>query len=75
MNDKDILHEPAAMREIHAIRLKIGDATKNMTHEELNSYYKNSREKTKAFCELHGIKLNYADFSMSGTGTKQNKKG
>jgi hypothetical protein len=39
MNDPDIIHEPAAMREIHAIRLKIHDETRDMTASEHTSYF------------------------------------
>ncbi len=38
MNDPDIIDEPMALREIHAIRLKIYDETKGMTAAEYNSY-------------------------------------
>lgn len=38
MNDPDIIDEPMALREIHAIRLKIYDETKGMTASEYNSY-------------------------------------
>ncbi|GMO65026.1 MAG: hypothetical protein Ta2A_13010 [Treponemataceae bacterium] len=34
MNDPEIIHEPQAMREIHAIRLKIYDETCNLTPSE-----------------------------------------
>ncbi|GHU29229.1 hypothetical protein AGMMS50256_13700 [Betaproteobacteria bacterium] len=34
MNDPDIVDEPTALREIHAIRLMLHDKTKNMTPEE-----------------------------------------
>ncbi len=38
MNDPEIIHEPMALREIHAIRLKIYDETKDMTMTEYNAY-------------------------------------
>jgi hypothetical protein len=38
MNDPDIAHEPMALREIHAIRLKIHDETKDMTSKEFGAY-------------------------------------
>jgi hypothetical protein len=34
MNDPAIIHEPQAMREIHAIRLQIHDETRNLTSAE-----------------------------------------
>jgi hypothetical protein len=39
MNDPEIIREPAAMREIHAIRLKIYDEIKNMTPTEQTEYF------------------------------------
>jgi hypothetical protein len=38
MNDPEIAHEPMALREIHAIRLKIYDETKGMTSKEYGAY-------------------------------------
>ncbi len=40
MNDPDIINEPMALREIHAIRLKIYDKTKDMTSAEKTAYYR-----------------------------------
>jgi len=34
MNDPDIVNEPMALREIHAIRLLIQDETKDLTREQ-----------------------------------------
>jgi hypothetical protein len=34
MNDPDIMNEPSALREVHAIRLKIHDETKDLLPEE-----------------------------------------
>ena len=42
MNDPDIINEPSALREVHAIRLMIYDETKNMTKEERTAYYSGS---------------------------------
>lgn len=42
MNDPDIIDEPMALREVHAIRLMIHDQTKNMTSEELTKHYSDS---------------------------------
>lgn len=38
MNDPDIIDEPMALREIHAIRLMIYDETKGMSIAEYNAY-------------------------------------
>jgi hypothetical protein len=38
MNDPEIINEPMALREIHAIRLKIYDETKDMTTSEYTAY-------------------------------------
>jgi len=38
MNDPDIVDEPMPLQEIHAIRLKIHDETKDMTPEEYGAY-------------------------------------
>jgi hypothetical protein len=37
MNDPDIINEPMALREIHAIRLKIHDERKGMSIAEYNA--------------------------------------
>ena len=37
MNDPDIINEPLALREIHAIRLMIHDERKEMTAAEYNT--------------------------------------
>jgi len=39
MSDPDIANEPMPWREIHAIRLKIHDETKDMTFQERKVYY------------------------------------
>jgi len=39
MNDPDIINEPLALREIHAIRLMLYDETKDMTASEHTAYY------------------------------------
>ncbi len=47
-------NEPKAIREIHAIREKLYDETKNMTPEEHTAYY---RRKAEEAAEKHGLKL------------------
>jgi hypothetical protein len=44
MNDPDIINEPMALREIHAIRLRIHDETKNLTPEEHTAYFREGAE-------------------------------
>jgi hypothetical protein len=39
MNDPDLADEPDALREVHAIRLKIHDETKDMTAAEHTAYF------------------------------------
>ena len=39
MNDPDLANEPRALREVHAIRLKINDETKGMTAMEHTAYF------------------------------------
>jgi hypothetical protein len=42
MNDPDLVNEPAALREVHAIRLMIHDKIKDMTPAERTAYYNGS---------------------------------
>jgi hypothetical protein len=37
LNDPDLVNEPKALREVHAIRLKIHDERKEMTTTEYNA--------------------------------------
>jgi len=37
LNDPDLANEPSALREVHAIRLKIHDERKGMTAAEYNA--------------------------------------
>ena len=39
LNDPDLADEPEALREIHAIRLKIHDETRGMTAAEYTAYF------------------------------------
>ena len=54
MDDPDIIDEPMAMREVHAIRLMMQDETKDMTSEQLARYYSDSAEQAAA---KHGFQL------------------
>ena len=42
MNDPEIVNEPSALREVHAIRLKIYDEIKDMTVTERTAYFSGS---------------------------------
>jgi hypothetical protein len=42
LNDPELANEPQALREVHAIRLKIYDEIKNMTVEECTAYFRGS---------------------------------
>jgi hypothetical protein len=39
LNDPDLANEPEALREVHAIRLKIHDETQGMTAAEHTAYF------------------------------------
>jgi len=39
LNDPDIVNEPSALREVHAIRLMIHDETKGMTAAERTGFF------------------------------------
>ena len=56
MNDPDIINEPIALREVHAIRLKIYDETKDMTAAEKTTYY---RDRSRAALSRLGITPKY----------------
>ena len=42
LNDPELANEPSALREIHAIRLKIYDEIKDMTVTERTAYFSGS---------------------------------
>jgi hypothetical protein len=52
MNDPDIMSEPKALREIHAIRLLIQEETKNMTDEERVDF---SNREAERIIREHGL--------------------
>ncbi len=52
--DPDIADEPLPLREIHAIRLKIQDETKDMNPAERA---KNTTEQAKKLIEQYGLKI------------------
>ena len=54
MYDPEIINEPMPLREIHAIRLKIYDETKNMTVDERRAYY---TEGLDEICQQYNIKI------------------
>jgi len=54
VNDPDIAYEPMAMREVHAIRLKLQDERKGMSVEER---MKSISESVKAVEEELGIQF------------------
>lgn len=57
MNDPDIAHEPMPLREIHAIRLMIGDETKRMTLEERVAYINNRTEAVMEEFDLSHLRI------------------
>ena len=67
LKDPDIAHEPQALREIHAIRLKIRDERKEMT------------EAPECIREIHAIRLKLQDETAGMTVEEHidhmNKKG
>ena len=42
LNDPELANEPSALREVHAIRLKIYDEIKDMTVAERTAYFSGS---------------------------------
>ena len=54
MNDPEIINEPMPLREIHAIRLKIYDETKDMTVDERRAYYSDGLDE---ICLKYNIKI------------------
>ena len=62
MNDPDIIDEPMALREIHAIRFKIQDERIGMTAEEYNAIV---NQRAKDFLAPLGKTLRY---DLAGEG-------
>ena len=54
MSDPEIINEPMPLREIHAIRLKIYDETKDMTVDERRAYYTDGLDEV---CRQYNIKI------------------
>ena len=54
MNDPDIINEPMPLREVHAIRLKIYNETKDMSSDERKAYYADGLD---AICQKFNITL------------------
>ena len=54
MNDPGIINEPMPLREIHAIRLRIQDETKNMTTDERKAYYTDGLDE---ICTEYNIRI------------------
>jgi hypothetical protein len=67
MNDPDLVNEPSALREVHAIRLKIQDETKGMTPSEYNARV---RERSQALLDSYGIKLQRVECPVSSETRK-----
>jgi hypothetical protein len=55
MNDPGIINEPMAMREIHAIRLKIQDEIKGMTPSEHTAYFHNRAATLPSSANWYGV--------------------
>jgi hypothetical protein len=60
MNDPDIIDEPMPLREIHAIRLRLYDETKDMTFEEEAAYIHE-----KAVRAMAGYNVKFVDVVSS----------
>ena len=58
-----MMNEPRAMREIHDIREKIYEKTKNMTEKELTNFYTDAAHQVE---EMYNIKFHRPnDFSLN----------
>ena len=56
MDDPDIIDEPMALREVHAIRLMLREEAKNMMPEE---HARHVREQTRNVIEKYGLKVQH----------------
>ena len=54
MDHPDLIDEPMALREVHAIRMMLSEETKNMTPEE---HTRHVREQTRNVIEKYGLKV------------------
>lgn len=59
MKDPGIANEPIALREIHAIRLRIYEEIKDMTEEERTAYF---HERAQSAFSRMGMTAPYTNF-------------
>jgi len=62
MNDPDIIDEPMALREVHAIRFMLFDEAKNVPPDGRTDYFD---ERTRAFVEKCGFKVQHSESAGS----------
>jgi len=62
-----MMNEPKAMKEIHEIREKIYEKTKNMTPSEYNAWV---HKRSQALLDRYGIKLETVEIPTSNTTRK-----
>ena len=67
LNDPDIVNEPSALREVHAIRLMIHDEIQGMTTEEVTAYF---HEGSQAAFSRMGITPKYTSPYREENGRK-----
>jgi hypothetical protein len=65
LNDPRIgADEPTALREIHAIRLKMYDETLNMTPVQRADYFREKDKRIAADCARLGIQFKHASLPL-----------